>query len=227
MANKKRPYRKRARAESEAQTRLRITESTIDLHGSVGPSRTSISAVAQRAGVRRSTVYRHFPDEVSLFEACTAHWMGLNPPPDLAVWAAISDPDERLKTALDEIYGYYSRTHQMLENLYRDEATVPIVKQLFKRFRDYFAAARDTLITGRRTPPPAHDVTAAAVGHALAFSTWRSLTRDQQLGNPEAVDLMCALIRIAEQSSGRADLATSSARPRSRGGARRSRQRPA
>jgi AcrR family transcriptional regulator len=227
MANKKRPYRKRLRADSEAATRLRITESTVELHGTVGPSRTSISAVAQRAGVRRSTVYRHFPDEASLFEACSAHWMGLNPPPDLAAWAALSDPDERLKTALIEIYGYYSDTHQMLENLYRDEDTVPTVKRLFRDFRDYSAAARDTLIAGRRTPRAARDITAAAVGHALAFPTWRSLTADQRLGNPEAAALMCALVSVAEQSSGKPSLVAGSSKPRSRDGARRSRERPA
>ena len=65
MTDQKRTYRKRQRADAEAETRRRITESTVELHGTLGPSRTSISAVAQRAGVRRSTVYRHFPDERS------------------------------------------------------------------------------------------------------------------------------------------------------------------
>src|SRR5438105_12155523 len=102
MSDQKREYRKKRRAELEQQTRLRITESTVELHGTVGPARTSISAVAERAGVRRSTVYRHFPDEASLFRACTAHWMSLNPPPDPGSWAAIADPDERLKPALEQ-----------------------------------------------------------------------------------------------------------------------------
>ena len=97
MSDKKRPYRKKRRAELEAETRRRITESAVDLHGTIGPSRTSMSAVAERAGVRRSTLYRHFPDEAALFEACTAHWHAANPPPDLGGWAAIEDPDERLE----------------------------------------------------------------------------------------------------------------------------------
>jgi AcrR family transcriptional regulator len=208
MADKKRPYRKRRRAESEAQTRLRITESTVELHGTVGPSRTSISAVAEGAGVRRSTVYRHFPDEAALFTACTAHWMGLNPPPDPGNWAAIADPDERLKTALEELYGYYRRNRQMLENLHRDEDTVPIVERLFRGFRDYLAAARDTLIAERRTPATGPDRVAAAIGHALAFHTWRSLTEEQRLDDPEAAELMRRLATAAEanskQRSGRA-----------------------
>src|SRR5436305_11859105 len=104
MPDEKRPYRKKRRAEQEQATRQRITESAVELHGRLGPSRTSISAVAEHAGVRRSTLYRHFADEATLFAACTAHWMASNPVPDLGHWAAISDPDKRLLVALQELY---------------------------------------------------------------------------------------------------------------------------
>ena len=100
----KRPYRKRRRAELEDETRLRITEAAVALHGSVGPARTTVSAVAERAGVQRATVYRHFPDERSMFAACSAHWIAANPLPDLGAWARIADPGERLRTALTELY---------------------------------------------------------------------------------------------------------------------------
>ena len=100
----KRQYQMTRRAELEEQTRLRITESTVALHEKVGPAQTSISAVAELAGVRRSTVYRHFPDEESLIDACSAHWRAANPAPDLAGWAAVADPPERLGTALAEMY---------------------------------------------------------------------------------------------------------------------------
>src|SRR5438034_9663481 len=92
MTDQKRPYRMKRRAELEERTRRRITESAVALHGTVGPARTSISAVAERAGVRRSTVYRHFPDEPALFAACSAHWRAANPRPDLERWSAIEDP---------------------------------------------------------------------------------------------------------------------------------------
>src|SRR5436309_7541449 len=124
MSDQKRSYRKARRAELEEETRLRITESTVALHEERGPAHTSITAIAERAGVRRSTVYRHFPDEKALFAACSAHWMAANPIPDLARWAAIEDPDERLASAIAELYGHYRRTESMMENLIRDEATV-------------------------------------------------------------------------------------------------------
>src|SRR6266540_2281014 len=105
MTDQKRPYRKKRRAELEAETRQRITESAIELHGTLGPANTSISAVAEGAGVRRSTVYRHFPDEAALFAACTSHWTTANPPPDIGSWAAIASADVRLRRALQELYG--------------------------------------------------------------------------------------------------------------------------
>src|SRR5437763_9515657 len=95
-----RPYRMRRRAQQQERTRLRITESAVELHGTLGPARTSMSAVADHAGVRRSTLYRHFPDEAALFDACSAHWTAANPPPDIRAWAAIASPAERLAVAL-------------------------------------------------------------------------------------------------------------------------------
>jgi AcrR family transcriptional regulator len=200
MTDQKRPYRKQRRAELEQDTRRRITESAVALHGTLGPSRTSLSAVAAHAGVRRSTLYRHFPDEAALFTACSAHWMADNPPPDRGRWATREDPDERLRVALAELYPYYRRTERMLDNILRDEQTMPIVKQLFGAFRAYIATARDTLMAGRRSRGDARRRVRAATGHAIAFTTWRSLVRDQGLDDTRAADLMCRLVAAASGS---------------------------
>jgi AcrR family transcriptional regulator len=197
MTDQPRPYRMKRRAESQLQTRRRITESAVALHGTIGPARTTMSAVAAHAGVRRSTLYRHFPDESALFDACTAHWAIDNQPPDLQAWAAIADADERLSIALGELYAYFGRTERMLENLSRDEATVPIVAERFAAFHLYFDAARDTLVAGRRLRGAAKRRTRAAIGHALAFTTWKSLVREQGLSDGDAVALMRALVAAA------------------------------
>lgn len=197
MSDKKRPYRKKRRAQLEAETRRRITESAVDLHGSIGPAHTSMSAVAKRAGVRRSTLYRHFPDEATLFEACSAHWNTANPPPDLSGWAAIDDPDERLERALEELYGFYRRTERMIANLIRDEATNENVRRHFSAFHGYMGAARDVLMQGRRERGQMRMRMRAAIGHALAFETWRSLVREQGLGNAQAAKLVSGFIRAA------------------------------
>ncbi len=197
MTDGKRPYRMQRRAELEEQTRLRITESTVELHGTVGPARTSVTAVAERAGVRRSTVYRHFPDEAALFAACSAHWRAANPPPDLKRWAAVRDPDERLQAALDEQYRFYRSTEGMMANLLRDSATVPIVRELLGRYRGYLESAIGVLMAGRGLRGGARRRTAAAIGHALAFATWRSLAREQGLDDAEAARLMCRLVAAA------------------------------
>jgi AcrR family transcriptional regulator len=194
MADQKRPYRKKRRAELEEATRRRITESAMELHGTLGPSRTSVSAVAEHAGVRRSTVYRHFPDETALFAACSAHWRAANPTPDIGRWLTIEDPDERLRSALQELYAFYRSTERMMDNLIRDEALMPVVKWTFEGFRAFLAAARDTLMAGRGSRKRQR----AAVGHALAFTTWRSLAREQGLDDAQAADLMCRLVAAAK-----------------------------
>lgn len=194
MSAEKRPYRMKRRAELEEQTRTRITESTVALHEELGPARTSISAVAERAGVRRSTVYRHFPDEEALFAACSSHWRAANPPPDPRAWATIEDPAERLELALRELYAFYRRTEGMYTSLLRDEAVVPVVHRLLGDFYGYLRAIQDVLITGRALRGRAARRTRAAIGHALAFPTWRSLTHDQELSDADAVALMCALV---------------------------------
>jgi len=193
MTDEKRPYTKKRRAELEAETSRRITKTAVELHGTLGPARTSISAIAQRAGVRRSTVYRHFPDEATLFAACSAHWAGENPVPDLERWGLIEDPDERLQAALDELYGYYARTERMMENLLRDEETMPTVKRLFSGYHEYIAGAREVLVRGRPERGRRRSETRAAIGHALAFATWRSLTREQGLDDAQAAALLCRL----------------------------------
>jgi AcrR family transcriptional regulator len=199
MSDQKRPYRMRRRAELEAQTRRRITESTVALHEELGPVHTSISAIAEHAGVRRSTVYRHFPDEEALFDACSSHWRAANPPPDPHTWATIDDPAERTETALDELYAFYGRTQRMYTSLLRDEPLHPSVARRLRDFYGYLRAIQDILMADRG--PHGRDArhTRAAIGHALAFTTWRSLTQEQGLANDDAVALMCVLVEDASR----------------------------
>lgn len=196
MSDQKRPYRMKRRAELEEETRRRITESAVALHERVGPAQTSVTAIAELAGVRRSTVYRHFADEDALFAACSSHFRALNPPPDLAAWSAIKDPKVRTATALGELYSFYGRTHRMYESLFRDETLVPGVGKRLADFHAYLDAARDVLLAGRGR---AAQRTIAAIGHALAFGTWRSLTREQKLTQEDAVALMCRLVESASR----------------------------
>ena len=193
----KRPYRMKARAEAEAQTRQRITESAVELHGSLGPARTSMSAVAEHAGVRRSTLYRHFPDERALFGACSAHWAAEHPLPDIESWAEVGDPAERLQLALGELYDFYRGGEEMLTNLFRDRIVVPVVAELMGAYDQFLAAAADVLLAGRGIRGGARRRTRAAIGHALEFSTWHSLARGQGLDDAEVAALMSKLVAAA------------------------------
>lgn len=193
------------RAESEDKTRLRITESAVALHGSLGPSQTSMSAIAEHAGVPRSTVYRHFADEKALFAACTAHWMAANPLPGLGEWARIPDPDDRLRIALRQMYSFYARTEQMLRNVLRDQETMPIVKQMAGGYHGYLAEARETLMAGRKLKEPVRRRVRALIGHVLSFQVWRSLAVEQGLDGAVCADLMCLLVAAANSAKPHAD----------------------
>ena len=193
----RRPYRKKQRAEQEAETRRRITESAVALHGSLGPARTSVAAVADHAGVRRSTVYRHFSDEAALFGACSAHWGAENPPPEIAAWGEVADPEERLRVALDELYAYYRRAGGMLDLLLRDAPVVPLVGELMAPFGQLLAEGAEILMRGRGLRGHARNRVRAAIGHAVAFPTWQELTAGQGLGDEAAAKLMARLVAAA------------------------------
>ena len=180
----------KARAEAQDATRRRITESAVELHGTLGPSRTSMSAVAEHAGVRRSTLYRHFPDESALFHACSSHWAAQNPPPDPTPWPEIEDPAERLRVALGELYPWFRRNEGMMSNILRD-LEMPVVQREFTAFEAYAGAVRDILLAGRGRAPKA---TRGAIGHALSFTTWRSLALEQGLSDTAAAALMSRLV---------------------------------
>jgi AcrR family transcriptional regulator len=189
----RRPYRLRARADGQALTRRRITEAAVELHGSIGPARTTIRAIADRAGVERLTVYRHFPDERALYTACSSHFIEEHPPPDLAAPIAVADPATRLEGVLLALYGYYRQTEPMMSALLRDAPSVPLVADYLGPYVAMLHELADQLAAGWRDAREPR-LPRAAIGHALAFSTWRSLCLDQNLTDAEAAAIMAIVV---------------------------------
>jgi AcrR family transcriptional regulator len=172
------------------RTRERITHAAVELHGTIGPAATTMSAVAELAGVTRATLYRHFPNEEALFTACSADWLAANPRPDPAGWAAIADPVRRLSAALGELYAYYRSTEQMRSNLLRDIDVIP------EKFRSGIVAFPVTTVQVLEAGWPelvGGHLRHAAIGHAVGFETWRSLAKEA-LTDQEAADLMVRLV---------------------------------
>jgi AcrR family transcriptional regulator len=196
-SEKTRRYRKRRRAEHEAETRRRITEAAVRLHGTIGPAKTTVSGIAREAGVQRATVYRHFPDDESLFLACSGQWLSRQRLPDPDTWDIHDDPFAVLRSGLTEIYRYYRDGEPMLTAVLRDAEVVP------RRIRDGRAARelewRRRLT--RRIPGGRRKTVEAAVAHATSFSTWRSLCVDLGLSNASAVDLMVGMAHAAARGA--------------------------
>ena len=176
----------RKRAEQMDEVRQRIIEAAVELHGSIGPAHTTITALARQAGVTRMTVYRHFTDEAAIFDACSAHWMSGQRPPDPTTWMDIGDPVERLRAGLSDLYRFYRDGEQMLTRIYRDKATIPARRREAIDARDQ--RVRDLLVA----PLSDDKRLRAVVALATSFWTWRSLCVDQGLSNDDAVEAMCA-----------------------------------
>lgn len=183
MSTQKRRYELKARAESQQATRDRIAAAAADLHAEVGIGKTTVADIARRAGVQRLTVYNHFPDLEALLPACTAHWMAASPPPDLTDALALSDPVERLRTALTALYGWYRATAPMQRRVFGERASVPELDAWMVRSADRtLAGLADALSAGLRRP---------LVAVALDFWTWERLDREG-LDDAAAAELMAA-----------------------------------
>lgn len=167
------------------------------LHTTVGPARTTISGIAERAGVQRHTVYAHFPDERELFHACTAMWWQRNPYPDRARWAAIDDPRERLAVALGEVYAWFERSGGELLTVVADAGKVPAMQEPVARQVALMGERVATLARGWGVRGRRRARLTAAIAHSLQLTTWRTLVRDGGLTRDEAVALLTALADAA------------------------------
>jgi AcrR family transcriptional regulator len=186
MVDEKRRYELKKRAQDMQETRQRITEAAVELHGTIGPARTTVSAVAERAGVQRHTLYRHFPTERDLFASCGAHFAALHPQPDPTGW-------QSLEQGLDDLYRWYEATEPMLSNVLRDAELAEVVSEAMEPWNVLFADARRALASGL----PRRKTVAAAIAHAVDFHTWRSLVRDGGLSRAQAVELVSAMVERA------------------------------
>lgn len=180
-----RNYTLKRRAEQQTETRQRIVNAAIDLHGTIGPANTTISMIAERAGVQRHTLYSHFPDERSMLMACSGHSFERDPLPDPAPWRAIADPAERLRKGLTAIYAWYERNEGLVACVTRDAEHHALVREIVDlRYGPGIASFHEILgakLTARQRP---------MLALALTFHTWRTLTRDAGLKQPAAVEAM-------------------------------------
>jgi AcrR family transcriptional regulator len=189
-----RKYQLKQRAENVEDTRRKIVEAAVELHGTVGPARTTVSAIAERAGVQRQTYYRHFPEERELFAACSGLWQETHTPPDPEGLREIPDGPERVRAALTGLYAFYDDGEQMIANVARDAAVHETTAETARWRMEAMGHVRDILIEGLG---PAGDSprVQAALDLALDFTTWRNLVRRSGLLRDEAVELFVDMLR--------------------------------
>jgi AcrR family transcriptional regulator len=192
---KTRSYTLRKRAESQAETRRRIVEATFELHSTVGPARTTLSMIAERAGVQRHTLYAHFSDERSLFMACSGLAHERDPLPDATPWRRIGDRRQRLSVGLTAVYGWYERNASLAGCVMRDvEYHQPTQEIVDIRFRPFMAAYHEVLgarLTARQR---------AMLHLALSYFSWRTLVGETGLEQEAAVEAMVQAILCADEA---------------------------
>jgi len=192
-----RSYTLKRRAESQAETRRRIVEAAVDLHSTLGPARTTVSMIAEKAGVQRNTFYAHFPDERSMLMACSGHSLERDPLPDAQAWRAVGDPADRLRVGLRAIYDWYERNESLVACVLRDAETHALVAEISAlRYGPAMAAWREVLgekLTDSQQP---------LLALALSFHTWRTMRRESTLEQASAVALMVRAITEAQGDDG-------------------------
>jgi AcrR family transcriptional regulator len=199
-------YELKKRAERQEETRLRIARATLELHEILGPALTTRSAIAERAGVTRPTVYSHFPDELSLGKACSSLELSDNPLPDPRPWQEIADPEVRLRVALAELYAYFRRREGLWTNILRDQEMPHIDDdpgahetddEIMTPIVAHWERMTETLAGGWESPGGPPQPLLGAIGLSLDFQTWRTMTRQQGLSDEQAIELMVGMVRCA------------------------------
>ena len=173
MKPKKRRYVLKARGEQVAETKARITDAILQLHQELGPRHTTVSAIAERAGVERLTVYRHFEDDDAIYAACSQRYLEVHPPPQAEAWAGVMDPLLRTERGLQAIYGYFSRTAPLYARVYADVDEIPALAKVLAGFDAHLQSLADDLAS---TWKPDADASRRSVilRHAVGFATWQS-----------------------------------------------------
>lgn len=184
-----RVYQQRARAAGRARTRDQILDAALALHEEVGFAATTIAAIADRAGVQRLTVYRHFPNDRVLVDGCAARWRALHPAP-VDRWSAIADPRQRVRVALDALYEYYSTAEPTLAQLILERERIPLVGGWLEPHDRLIDGLRERLTEGWGLSGRPRTWLDALVAHALTVDTWRSLVLDAELTAADAARIM-------------------------------------
>ena len=193
-----RTYTLKRRAEQQAETRRRIVDAAIDLHGTIGPAATTVSMIAERAGVQRHTYYAHFPDDRSLHLACSGTALERDPLPNASAWREIADPAGRLRAALGAIYAWYARNAELTACVLRDAEHHALTQEIVAlRFaptiEEWHKVLGDGLAEERR----------AMLALALSYFTWRTLVGESRLRTDAAIEAMVRTVFLPSEAAGR------------------------
>ena len=194
-----RTYTLKRRAEQQAETRRRIVEAAVDLHGSVGPARRPSAWWLSGPAFSATRSMRIFPTSGACFwpaRGCAER----DPLPDAAAWRAIEDRRERLRVGL-------ARDLRLVRAQRRTDGM-----RAARRRASCADAERSPRCGSRRIWRPITRCSARKLGAkqramlrlALSFFTWRTLVRDGGLKTGAPVGAMVQAIDARDEPRTRA-----------------------
>jgi AcrR family transcriptional regulator len=181
------------RARAAAQTRRRIIDATLQLHGEKGIAATSWDDIAARAGVGVGTVYRHFPSLDELVPACGEITRQVLELPDDApsLFADCDSAPERIERLVREAFAIYERGAPQLRAIRNDPEVHPNVAEAGEEAEAALAALIDAAVA----PSGIKSADRAVVRAMIDLNTWDAL-RDQELDQAQAVATIAEMLIV-------------------------------
>lgn len=138
------PVRRSTRAKKASTTRYRILEAVIDCLVEIGYAQTSITTIAEKAGVSRGAMQFHFPSKRSAMEAAIGHLLQRRLDMYRADMARIPKQEDFLEHAIRAYWKQVIRPEFVAfqELTLASRTDVGLAKLLSRLYRDFVLQSR-------------------------------------------------------------------------------------
>jgi AcrR family transcriptional regulator len=160
------------RAQAADETRRRIVEACFELHARQGIAATTMTQVAEVAGVGIGTVYHYFPSYEDAVTACGAFTAATVPLPTSEALAGSDELGERLEALAAAVFDFYDRLEPFVRIRAERDRFEPV-----HRFVEHEESNRRALTRAALEPFGADEATVQLVAALLDAAVYDELRR--------------------------------------------------